>query len=196
MTTNVKGQVSPGRENKDPRLELRPASPQGSTDPRQEREFQSPEQGNREVSWIPPSTLPDPDQRPGYVHRWVRIDTYGTPDPKNYQARMREGWEPCRAEDYPELTSVMMPNSPRDNSAPGRNPDKSATGNIIIGGLMLCRMPQEIADARNKYFKDLAARQLEAVDRNYMNGEHPAMPLLKESRSRTRFGKGSAKDDD
>ena len=171
-------------------------APQG-VNPRIEREIQSPVQGNREVSWTPPSTLPDPDPtaHPGYVHRWVRVETYGTTDAKNYSARMREGWEPCRAEDYPEITQIMMPNSPRDNTAPGRNPERSFTGNITIGGLMLCRMTNETAEARKRYHKNLAERQLEAVNQSFMREEHPSMPLIQEGRSRTAFGKGSARDD-
>jgi len=190
--TIIKGQGLPGREKKDPRAqESLSVSP--VADPRKDRDIQSP--GNREVSWTPPSVLPDPDPRPGYVHRWVRIDTYGTPDPKNYQARLREGWEPCRAEDYPEITSVLMPNSPRGTAPAARNPDTSTSGNIIIGGLMLCRMAEEIAKARNAYFRNLAERQLEAVDQSYLNNAHSLMPKLNESKSRTRIGKGSAKDE-
>lgn len=191
MTDHQKGQVAPGREKKDPRSPAKTdVSP--DVDPRQDRDIQS--LGNREVSWTPPSVLPDPDPRPGYVHRWVRVDTYGTPDPKNYQARLREGWEPCRADDYPEITQVLMPNSPR-SQGPARNPDVSTSGNIIIGGLMLCRMAEETAKARNAYFRNLAERQLEAVDQSYLNNSNPLMPKLNESRSRTRIGKGSAKDE-
>jgi hypothetical protein len=190
--TNKGPRASSQVSKTDPRRVEAAASP--GSDPRQDREIQSPEQGNREVSWTPPSTLPDPDPKPGYVHRWVRIDTYGTPDPKNYNARMREGWEPCRAEDYPEITSQMMPNNPRGTAA-GRNPDQSISGNIIIGGLMLCRMPQEIADARKRYYANLGERQLEAVNQSYMNNASPDMPKLNESRTRTRFGQGSSKDE-
>ena len=195
---NTKAQALPDQARKprtDPRSSEAAASP--GVDPRRDRDIQSPVQGNREVSWTPPATLPDPDAsaHPGYVHRWVRIDTYGTPDPKNYSARMREGWEPCRAEDYPEITSNLMPNSPRSNVVSGRNPDQSVSGNIVIGGLMLSRMPVETAEARKRYYANLAERQLEAVNQSYLREEHPSMPLVREARSRTAFGKGSAKDD-
>lgn len=194
MTEPQKGQGTPGREKKDPRSPEKMAASPGA-DPRRERDIQSLD-ATREVSWTPPSVLPDPIPVPGYVFRWIRVDTYGTPDPKNYQSRLREGWEPCRAEDHPEITSVMMPNSARNNSAPSRNPDQSASGNIVIGGLMLCRMPQEIADARNRYFRNIAERQLEAVDASYLNNAHSLMPKMNESRSRTRIGKGSSKDEE
>ena len=187
----------PKASKTDPRR-AEPAAPHPQetkgADPRQDRDIQSPEQGNREVSWTPPSTLPDPAPHPDYVFRWVRIDTYGTPDPKNYNARMREGWEPCRAEDHPELTSQMMPNNPRDNNAPGRNPDQSVTGQIVIGGLMLCRMTKETSKARTLYYSSLAERQLEAVNQSYLSNQNPDMPKLNESRSRTKFGQG-ARDD-
>ena len=195
MTDNQKGQVAPDRKKADPRQAGAVASP--GVDPRVEREIQSPVQGNREVSWTPPSALPDPDStaHPGYIHRWVRVETYGASDAKNYNSRMREGWEPCRAEDYPEITQVLMPNSPRSNTAPGRNSDRSFSGNIHIGGLMLCRMPNETAEARARYHKKLAERQLEAVNESYLRQEHPSMPLIREARSRTAFGKGSSRDD-
>ena len=57
----------------------------------------------RTESWRPPETLPTPDFRAGWSHRWVRTATMGLSDPTNISSKLREGYEPCKAEDYPEL---------------------------------------------------------------------------------------------
>jgi hypothetical protein len=72
----------------------------------------------------PSSALPDPKQDPHFVYRWVATHVMGLLDPMNASKRFRDGWEPVKAVDHPELHT------------PG-NKD----GNVEIGGLMLCRMP-------------------------------------------------------
>lgn len=164
--------------------------------PRVDREIQSRPQGNRQdISWTPPSVLPEPDQskHPDWTHRWVRVDVMGSYDQRNLSLRMREGWVPCPAEEYPEVVQSLSPNDPR-GLTPSVNKDVATNGNIIIGGLMLCRMPKEVAQARQKYYADLATRQMEGVNSNLMREEHPLMPIINQSKSRTAFGKGSARD--
>lgn len=132
-------------------------------------------------SWRRPSALPDPDPRKGFVHRWIRVSSLGVTDTKNVSSKRREGWEPVKAEDYPEI-DVM-------NDDESRFPD-----GIEVGGLVLCRMPEEILEQRKAHFDRLAQSQVEAVDNNYMRESDPRMPLLKpERRSTTSFGKGSSR---
>jgi hypothetical protein len=121
--------------------------------------------------------LPTPLPQPGYVFRWVRVAMIGQSDTKNVSARIREGWEPVRSEDHPEL-QVM---SDRDSRFPGC---------IEIGGLLLCKTAEENVTARRKYYEKRAAEQMVSVDNNYLRENNPLMPLFKERKTRTTFGSG------
>jgi hypothetical protein len=98
-------------------------------------------------------------------------------DNPNVSGKFREGWVPVRAEDHPEITIMHDHNS-------------RFKGNIEIGGLLLCKIPKEIMDQRAAYHDELARRQLESVDQNFLRENDPRMPLFKERSSRTTFGRG------
>ena len=132
----------------------------------------------RPTAWMPPEALPSPDQRPGWVHRWIRTSTLGSADPSNISSKLREGYEPVRADDYPEM---MM-----HASTEGRFKD-----NIEVGGLLLCKIPEEFMKQRAAYFDDMSRKQTESVDNNLMRQSDPRMPIFNERRSTVSFGKGS-----
>lgn len=146
---------------------------------RTDRQAETRDEEARAKPWTPPQILPDPDPRPGWAHRYVRTSiTAGVPDPMNVSQRLREGWEPCKSEEYPEIMSKIPMLA------------KTKGGNIEIGGLMLCRMPTEMFEQRKAYYDNLAERQLEGVDNNFMRENDPRMPLLKPERStRVTFGR-------
>ena len=102
----------------------------------------------------------------------------GNADNVNASKRFREGWEPVRAEDHPEL----MLETDRDSKF---------TGNIEVGGLLLCNTSKENVAARNKYYSELSQRQIDSVDNNYMRESDPRMPKLNESRTSVSFGGGT-----
>jgi len=131
-----------------------------------------------DLTYLPPSNLPDPAPRDGWAHRWVRCSALGTPDNQNVSMRMREGWEPVRAEDYPELQLMNDREAVFEDS-------------IEIGGLVLCQTSTEHMAKRDRYYAQKARRQVESVDHNYMKENDPRMPLLPTERStRTTFGTG------
>ena len=132
----------------------------------------------RPEAWRPPETLPMPDDRPGWTHRYVRISTMGAADPSNISSKLREGYEPCKAEDYPEL---MM-----HASTEGR-----FKGNIEVGGLLLCRIPSEFMAQRAKYYENLNKSQVDSVDNNFLRENDPRMPLFSEKRTKVTFGSGT-----
>ena len=109
----------------------------------------------RPQAWRPPETLPSPDNRPGWTHRWIRLSTNGQEDPGNISSKLREGYEPCKAEDYPE----MMLHATTE----GR-----FKGNIEVGGLMLCRIPSEFLEQRAAYYANMNKTQMESVDPNFL----------------------------
>jgi len=129
-------------------------------------------------SWMPQSSLPVPEPKDGWVFRWIRTSSLGRTDNTNVSRQFREGWEPVKAEDHPELKIMSDHNS-------------QFKGNVEVGGLLLCKAPAEKMESRKKYFQELADRQIEGVDRSFLRENDPRMPLLNPERStRTTFGRG------
>lgn len=137
------------------------------------------EKEQRPVSWRPAHDLPTPAPQDGYEFHWKRASMMGQADPGNMAKARREGWEPCKAEDHPELVS--------DFAAFGLKP----TGLIEIGGLVLCKTTVETVQARKNYYENLTQANTAAVDQNFMRENDPRMPLFRESKSRVSFGNGS-----
>jgi hypothetical protein len=145
---------------------------------RNPRSADSREVTERPKSWALPELLPEPDKLPGYAYRWIRVSTLNNADPRNLSAKLREGWEPVPIEEQPRLRLLADPN--------GRFKE-----NIEIGGLLLCKTPVEFVEQRNAHFARQTQAQTEAVDSNLMRQNDPRMPLFKERKSSTTFGKGS-----
>jgi hypothetical protein len=131
----------------------------------------------RPKQWQQPELLPEPDKQPGYAYRWIRVASLNQPDPRNLSAKLREGWEPVGIEEQPQFQQLVDPNS--------RYKD-----NIEIGGLLLCKTPEEFVDQRNKHYTDQADAQMTAVDNTLMRQSDPRMPLYNESKTTSSFGKG------
>jgi hypothetical protein len=132
----------------------------------------------RPKQWAPPELLPNPNPEPGYGFRWIRVSTLGSDDPMNISSKLREGWEPVKASDHPEIQLM--------GNGKGRYPDS-----IEIGGLMLCKTPTEFAAQRDAYYQKQAEGQMNSIDSNFMRENDPRMPLFKERNSKVSFGKGS-----
>ena len=139
---------------------------------RNPRDLKSREKTTRYV-YQPTSALPDPIPKPGMVYRWIATHILGQADPTNVSKKMREGWVPVKAADHPEL--MLMG-------------DKS--GNVEIGGLMLCEMPKEQAQARDEYYSNQAQTQMESVDNHFMRNNDPRMPLFADRKSSSSRGAG------
>ena len=131
----------------------------------------------RPRSWAPPQLLPDPTPEPGYAFRWIRTSTLGNADPMNVSSKMREGWEPVKASDHPEIQLMGAKTSVPDG--------------IEIGGLILCKIPQEFMDQRDAFYKQQADGQMNSVDNNFMRENDPRMPLFRERQSKVSFGRGT-----
>ena len=144
---------------------------------RLDREVENRESTQRTKTWTPPQTLPEPKPQPGWVFRYIRTSIMGTADPSNTSAKLREGWEPVKAEDHPELMLHTDPNS-------------RFKGNVEIGGLLLCKAPEEMMRQRDSYYLKQAESQVEAVDNSFMRTSDARMPLFNEKRSTTSFGRG------
>jgi hypothetical protein len=131
----------------------------------------------RPMTWAPPTLLPDPAPQEGWQFRWIRISTQGQNDPSNLSSKLREGWEPCRAQDHPEIQLFVDPAS-------------QFKDNIVVGGLMLCKTPSEMVAQRDAWFRKQAESQMQSVDNNFLRESDPRMPLFNERKSSVTFGKG------
>lgn len=143
------------------------------TSTRTPRDLVSREKSARAV-YVPPSALPDPTPEPGYVYRWIATHILGEAQNVNVSNKMREGWEPVKATDHPEL---MLEGNAK-------------TGNVEIGGLMLCKMPVERARARDEYYANQNRAQMDSVDNNFMRNNDPRMPLFADRKSTSSRGGG------
>ena len=141
------------------------------------RDFEKRERTPRKKAWARPEVLPSPTPEPGYTYHWVRISTQGQPDPTNVSSKLREGWEPVLATDHPEIFLTGIEN-------------ERFKDNIVIGGLLLCKAPQEMVDERNQYYQEQAKGQMTSVDNSLMRENDPRMPLFNDRKSTVTFGKG------
>ena len=146
---------------------------------RQSRDLEVRAKAERPKQWMPPELLPSPNPEPGYEFRWIRVSTLNNPDPMNISAKLREGWEPVKASEHPEIQLMATGDKPRF-------PDS-----IEIGGLILCKTPKEFVDQRNDYYQKQTDSQMQSVDNNFMRENDPRMPLFKERRTEVKFGRGS-----
>lgn len=146
-------------------------------DNRKPRSLNQREAAERPKAWMPPQLLPDPNPEPGYAYRWIRISMANQSDPRNISGKLREGWEPVKASDHPEIRLFG------ENDA--RFPDA-----VIVGGLMLCKTPAEFVDQRNAYYGNQTESQMQSVDNSFMREGDARMPLFKERKSTVTFGKG------
>lgn len=142
------------------------------------RDLESRDKKTRTKAWQRPDVLPTPNPRPGYKHHWVRLSTLGVTDATNISSKLREGWEPVKATDYPEITMVVVEN-------------ERFKDNIVISGLLLCKAPTELVEERNSYYQQQTRSQMQSVDNNLMRENDPRMPLFNERRTKVTFGNGT-----
>jgi len=131
--------------------------------------------------WAPPSMLEAPPAPDGFKHRWIRAETRGFDDTKNVSAKMREGWELVRKDEYPDFEAPVVDTGKYE-------------GVFGVGGLILARIPDETVKERTAYFSSRNADQMQAVDSDMMReNAHSTMTISKPDRqSRVTFG-GSQK---
>jgi hypothetical protein len=133
----------------------------------------------RPQTWTPPSSLDAPPAPDGFRHRWIRAESMGFDDTKNMSGKLRSGFELVRSDEYP------------DTDYPTVKEGKYA-GVIGVGGLLLARIPEEIAKSREAYFNKQTQDRDHAVNNDLMKEQHPSMPINSDRQTRVTFG-GSKK---
>ena len=130
---------------------------------------------DRPKVWTPPSSLDAPPAPDGYRHRWIRAESMGFDDTKNMSGKLRSGWELVRADEYP------------DSDFPTLDEGRYA-GVIGVGGLVLARIPEELARQREAYFDKRTADRNEALENDVLKEQHPSMPINQDRQTRVTFG--------
>jgi hypothetical protein len=133
------------------------------------------EKESRRKPWTPPSSLDAPPPPEGYTHRWIRESVMGYDDNKNLSARLREGFELVRADEYPDFAAPTVQ-------------DGKHAGVIGVGGLILARFPLESKSERDRFYREKTADQMTAVDNDLMREQHSSMPIHNDRQSRVTFG--------
>ena len=146
---------------------------------RTSRASQTREKTAKKKVWSPPSSLDAPPAPTGFRHRWVRAESLGFNDTKNVSGRIRQGYELVRADEYPDSEYPIVE-------------DGKYAGVIGVGGLVLTRVPEEIAKQRQDYYAKQGMEQVEALDNDLMKEQHQSMPINIDRQSRVTFG-GSKK---
>ena len=144
-------------------------------DKKTSRASQTREKTKRKQVWTPPSYLDTPNAPTGFRHRWVRVEILGFVDTKNVQGRLRSGYELVRADEYPKEDFPTIT-------------DGKYAGVIGHGGLVLTRVPEEIARQRTDYYMRQAQDQMTAIDNDLLKEQHKSMPIEIDRQSRTTFG--------
>lgn len=137
------------------------------------RSLETREKTARRDGWKEPTLLPDPTPRDGLVFKWVRSSARGNDDKVNVDKRFREGWEPVRAEEHPEILQEWRM--------------EQKTGIIEFGGLILCSMPEEYVATRNNTYLERARVELNSAEEHYMRDNDEIIKKFKESRRATAF---------
>ena len=146
---------------------------------RTSRASQTREKESRKKVWTPPSSLDAPPAPTGFKHRWIRAESLGFNDAKNVNGRLRQGYELVRSDEYPNADYPVVE-------------DGKYAGVIGVGGLLLTRVPEEIAQQRTDHYVKQGQDNVEAVDNDLMKEQHPSMPINIDRQTRVTFG-GSKK---
>ena len=140
------------------------------------RANQTRSKSERPKVWVPPSSLDAPPVPDGFRYRWIRAEVIGFQDTKNITGRIREGYELVRAEevenasDYPVLDEGKY------------------KGVIGVGGLLLAKVPEEIAKQRQDYMASRHKDRSEAVANDLLKEQDSRMPINVDRQSRVTFG--------
>ena len=126
--------------------------------------------------WVHPSALDAPPAPDGFRYRWIRAESVGFQDTKNISGRLREGYELVRAEEIENASDYPVIE------------DGKYKGVVGVGGLLLAKVPEEIAQQRQAYMTNRHQERSEAVENDLMKEQDQRMPINVERQSRVSFG--------
>ena len=148
---------------------------ENDNDKRASRASQTREKKARPKVWQKSNDLDAPPAPAGFRHKWIRTESLGFQDTKNISGKLREGYELVRADEYPDTDYPVLD-------------DGKYKGMIGVGGLVLARIPDEIAEQRNAHYRNLHNEKVQAADNDLMREQHPSMPINVDRQTRVTFG--------
>ena len=140
------------------------------------RANQTRSKSERPKVWVPPSSLDAPPAPDGFRYRWIRAEVQGFQDTTNITSRVREGYELVRAEEVENASDYPVLDEGRYK------------GVIGVGGLLLAKVPVEIAKQRQEYMTKRHEERSEAVSNDLMREQDSRMPINVDRQSRVTFG--------
>ena len=140
------------------------------------RASQTRSKSERPKVWVPPSSLDAPPAPDGFRYRWIRAEVQGFQDTTNITSRQREGYELVRAEEVENASDYPVLDEGRYK------------GVIGVGGLLLAKVPVEIAKQRQEYMTKRHEERSEAVSNDLMREQDSRMPINVDRQSRVTFG--------
>jgi len=139
------------------------------------RANQTRSKSERPKVWIQPSSLDAPKPPNGFRHKWIRAESVGFDDTKNITGKLRSGWVLVRADEYDGQDYPVVK-------------DGKYSGIIGVGGLLLARIPEELAKQRDEYYRKQTEARDEAIDHDLLKEQHPSMPINIDRQTRVTFG--------
>jgi hypothetical protein len=139
------------------------------------RANQTRSKSERPKVWIQPSSLDAPKPPKGFRHKWIRAESVGFDDTKNITGKLRSGWVLVRADEYDGQDYPVVK-------------DGKYSGIIGVGGLLLARIPEELAKQRDEYYRKQTEARDEAIDHDLLKEQHPSMPINIDRQTRVTFG--------
>ena len=130
----------------------------------------------RPKTWIPPSSLDTPRAPDGFRYRWIRAESVGFEDIKNIQGRIRSGYELVRSDEIENASDYPVID------------DGKYKGIVGVGGLLLAKVTDEIAQQRQEYMARRHSDRSDAVEHDLMKEQHKSMPINVDRQSRVTFG--------
>ena len=140
------------------------------------RASQTRSKSERPKVWVPPSSLDAPPAPDGFRYRWIRAEVQGFQDTTNVTSRQREGYELVRAEEVENASDYPVIDEGRYKGVVG------------VGGLLLAKVPEEIAKQRQAHMTRRHEDRSEAVSNDLMKEQDSRMPINVDRQSRVTFG--------
>lgn len=139
------------------------------------RSLETREKSERRRVWQEPSVLPTPEPQDGYVFKWCRIDNRIQNDKMTITKRMQEGWEPVQIGDHPEIVAELGGLIP-------------SHGTLERGGLILCKMPEEMVQQRRDHYAGEARQREEDAESHYMRDQSQLIKKFADNTRKVMFG--------
>lgn len=170
------GTAPPAPEAQAPQV---PTAPEGATPPapaaaaRMSREAETREAVSRKKEWVPPQkryNLRNDD--PNFRLRWLRMEINGQDDTHNMETKFEEGYE------------LVSPDDPLVAEKIARGELHASNGRVYRKGLVLARIPTELAEQRNQHYAKEALLHQQGVSQALHNEADPRMPIRVDSEQR------------